>query len=56
MPSMITLERREQLITVAGSAARKATEEAIDELAKNDVLHSDNFQRVLAQAIKSQRW
>jgi hypothetical protein len=52
MPSMITLERREQLIIVAGSAARKAAEEAINELTENDVLRADNFQRVLAQGDK----
>jgi hypothetical protein len=49
---MITLERKEQLMTVVAAAARKVTGEAVNELAENGVLHGDNFQRVLAQGDK----
>jgi hypothetical protein len=52
MPSMITLERKEQLMTVVASAARKVTDQVVNELAGNGVLHGDNFQRVLTQGDK----
>ncbi|MBI3888266.1 hypothetical protein HY311_00525 [Candidatus Nomurabacteria bacterium] len=49
---MITLERKEQLMTVVASATRKVVDEAVIELSANGVLHGDNFQRVLTQGDK----
>jgi hypothetical protein len=49
---MITLERKEQLMSVVAAAARKVTDEAVNELSANGVLNGDNFQRVLTQGDK----
>ncbi|MEI6396510.1 MAG: hypothetical protein WCO48_00310 [Candidatus Taylorbacteria bacterium] len=43
----ITSGQKEQVVTVATSAARKATEEAIQDLEKNDVINGDNIQKLV---------
>jgi len=43
----ITSGQKEQVVTVATSAARKGTEEAIQDLEKNDVINGDNIQKLV---------